>query len=47
MAMLWTARQPMGLTTLPDAALAVDPPTRLAWMLGRAAIPDLDPAGLL
>ena len=45
--MLWTARQPMGLTALPEAALALEPPTRLAWLLGRADIEGLDPAGVL
>ena len=45
--MLWTARQPMGMTPLPGAALAVDPSTRLGWMLGRIEIPGLGPAGLL
>jgi maleylpyruvate isomerase len=44
--MLWTARKPMGMTTLPDAALALAPPTRLAWLMGRFDVPDLDPAGL-
>ncbi len=47
MGMLWTARQPMGLTSLPDAALAADPATRLAWMMGRADIATLAPPGLL
>lgn len=46
MAMLWTARQPMGLTSLPGAALAISPPERLAWLTGRASIPGLDPAGI-
>lgn len=46
MEMLWTSRKPMGLTDLPDAALALDPPTRLAWLMGRIDVPDLDPAGL-
>lgn len=44
--MLWTARQPMGMTPLPDEALAVDPATRLGWMLGRTEIRGLGPAGL-
>ncbi len=44
--MLWTARKPMGMTDLPDAALALDPPTRLAWLMGRVDVPGLDPAGL-
>jgi maleylpyruvate isomerase len=46
MAMLWAARRPMGLTTLPDAALAAPPRTRLAWLLGRADIAGLPPAGI-
>jgi maleylpyruvate isomerase len=46
MGMLWTARQPMGMTPLPPAALAAEPATRLAWMMGRADIAGLDPAGL-
>ena len=46
MGMLWKARQPMGMTPIPDAALAVDPAVRLAWMMGRADIDGLDPAGL-
>lgn len=46
MQMLWTARQPMGLTPLPDAALAASPPDRLAWLLGRADIEGLEPAGI-
>jgi len=44
MEMLWRARQPMGLTPLPDAALAVAPPDRLAWLMGRADIDGLEPA---
>lgn len=46
MGMVWTARQPMGMTPLPNAALVVDPAARLAWMMGRAEIDGLDPAGL-
>lgn len=46
MEMLWTARRPMGMTALPDAALAADPATRLAWMMGRIDLPGLEPAGL-
>ena len=46
MGMVWTARKPMGMTPLPDAALALDPPTRLAWMMGRVDVEGLDPAGL-
>lgn len=42
--MLWAARQPMGMTPLPDAALALDPPWRLAWLTGRLDVDGLDPA---
>jgi maleylpyruvate isomerase len=41
------ARQPMAMATLPDSVLAADPPTRLAWLMGRAVIDGLDPAGLV
>jgi hypothetical protein len=47
MAMLWNSRLPMGMTGLPEAALAVDDHHRLAWLLGRATIDGLEPAGLL
>jgi maleylpyruvate isomerase len=46
MAIMWSARKPMGMTSLPDDALAVDPPTRLAWLMGRADIGGLAAAGL-
>lgn len=46
MEMLWRARKPMGLTPLPEAALRLPPPTRLAWMMGRIEIDGLAPAGL-
>jgi maleylpyruvate isomerase len=46
MGMLWKARKPMGMTPLPEAALAAPPPTRLAWMMGRTEIDGLAPAGL-
>jgi maleylpyruvate isomerase len=46
MEMLWSARQPMGLTSLPADVLAVEPPQRLAWLMGRTTIPGLDPAGI-
>lgn len=44
MEMLWAARQPMGRTALPPAALAVPPPERLAWLMGRTTIDGLEPA---
>lgn len=46
MEMLWRARKPMGLTPLPEAALRLAPPTRLAWMMGRVDVDGLPPAGL-
>lgn len=46
MEMLWRARRPMGLTPLPDAALARPPHERLAWLLGRGNIDGLDPAAI-
>ena len=46
MGMLWRARKPMGLTPLPAAALALAPPIRLAWMMGRVEIDGLAPADL-
>ncbi len=42
----WAARRPMGLTRLPDAALAAPPTRRLAWLLGRHEIAGLDAAGI-
>ena len=46
MEMLWRARQPMGLTSLPAPALAAPPPERLAWLMGRSTIDGLEPAGV-
>jgi len=45
--MLWNSRRSMGMTGLPDAALAVDEHHRVAWLLGRATIDGLEPAGLM
>jgi maleylpyruvate isomerase len=44
--MLWTARQPMGLTPLPEAALALSPTDRLGWLCGRLDVDGLAPAGI-
>lgn len=44
---LWNSRRPMGLTGLPPAALAVSDQQRAAWLLGRASIEGLEPAGLM
>lgn len=46
MEMLWRARRPMGMTTLPEAALVTTPSDRLAWMMGRIQLPGLAPADL-
>ncbi len=45
--MVWDSRQPMGLTGLPSAALAVPENHRLAWLMGRADIDGLASAGLM
>ena len=45
MTMAWSARQPMGLTTLPDAVHALPEPDRLAWLWGRAVVPGVEPSG--
>jgi maleylpyruvate isomerase len=44
--MRWNARRPMGMTGLPRAALDAPPHERLAWLLGRTSIGDLEPAGI-
>lgn len=44
--MIWASRKPMGLTTLPDEALAAPEWHRLAWLFGRADIDGLQPAGI-
>lgn len=46
MTMLWASRTPMGLSTLPAAALAADPRRRTAWLLGRADIDGLEPCNI-
>jgi maleylpyruvate isomerase len=45
--MLWQARQPMGLTGLPEAVLRLPEHERLAWLFGRLALEDVAPAGVL
>jgi maleylpyruvate isomerase len=47
LSMRWNSRRPMGMTGLPTAALAVPERQRLAWLLGRAEIAGLEPAGVL
>jgi maleylpyruvate isomerase len=44
--MVWKARQPMGLTSFPAAALALAPTDRLAWLTGRSEPDGLEPAGV-
>lgn len=46
MAMLWSSRKPMGLTSLPAIAVALPDRERLAWLLGRTDVAGLDPAGI-
>lgn len=46
MEQLWAARRPMGMTKLPAEAMAASPAHRLAWLLGRAEIDGLEPAGI-
>lgn len=45
--MLWASRKPMGMTELPAPALAVAAHHRVAWLLGRADIEGLQPAGIM
>lgn len=45
MTMTWAARQPMGMTQLPDAVLALAEHDRLAWLWGRFAIDGVTPSG--
>ena len=47
LSMLWASRKPMGMTDLPPQALAVPPNQRVAWLLGRAEIDGLGPAGIM
>lgn len=44
--MLWRARRPMGMTTLPPAVLALEPAQRLGWFLGRVDLDGVEPAGI-
>lgn len=39
--MLWRSRKPMGMTVVPDAALALSPRHRLAWLIGRVQVAGL------
>jgi maleylpyruvate isomerase len=42
--MQWTARQPMGLTQLPDAVRTLSDADRLAWLFGRIDVSGVEPA---
>jgi maleylpyruvate isomerase len=44
--MSWASRKPMGLTELPPEAMRVSDHQRVAWLLGRAEIEGLGPAGI-
>ena len=44
--MVWASRRPMGMTQLPEAALAAAPHERLSWLLGRSSIEGLPEAGI-
>ena len=46
MTMQWASRKPMGLTTLPPAAVALPDAQRVAWLTGRLVVDGLDPAGI-
>lgn len=43
--MQWTARGSMGMNTLPSVIERLDDRARLAWLLGRAQIEGIEPAG--
>lgn len=43
MTMMQTSRAPMGLSALPESALRLSEPERLAWLLGRHAPAGLEP----
>lgn len=44
--MLWTARQPMGMTPLPTRALQLAPSDRLGWLTGRLEVEGLPATGI-
>lgn len=45
--MIWDSRRPMGMTGLPPELLGLDERLRVAWLLGRATIEGLGPAGVM
>ena len=46
MTMQWASRKPMGLTTLPEAVVALPEAQRVAWLTGRVELAGLEPAGI-
>ena len=46
MTMQWASRKPMGLTSLPAAAMALPEAQRVAWLTGRLTVAGLEPAGI-
>ena len=44
--MLWKARQPMGMTSLPDPVVRLPEHERLAWLFGRTVVATVEPAGV-
>jgi len=44
--MQWASRKPMGLTSLPAAAMALPEAQRVAWLTGRLTVAGLEPAGI-
>ena len=45
--MLWQARQPMGMTAIPDAVLRLPERERLAWICGRRVVDGVAPAAVM
>lgn len=45
--MQWNARGSMGMNSLPSAVAQLEDRWRLAWLLGRHQVPDVNAAGLL
>ena len=43
---VWASRKPMGFDDLPEAALALAPADRFAWLVGRLVVDGLAPAGI-
>ena len=47
MTMQWKSRGSMGMTDLPAPVLRLEPPRRLAWLLGRLDVDGVAPAGMM